>query len=293
MCIRDRFSTQQLIKKSIDKEKIKTYYKESNLGYKYLHSEEGAVHMAINYNGVYDDSGLYTQVNEISIILAEKDFKSVLELGCGKGFNSIFLAKLFPQIKFYGIDITHEHLLIAEREGKSIDNLEFSYGDFHDIEYKNESFDLIFELESICHALDHEKVLKSIYSKLKDGGIFILYDGFRMNHFLNLPDDLIRAAILTEKSMAVNTSLEIDQWLQIAKEIGFKVSICDNISTAIMPNLGRLQRLARAYFKYPFIAKFILVFLSREMLINSIAGLLMPFVIHNNAQGYYKIVLHK
>lgn len=154
------FLTKELLSKECDEKDVKSYFKNSSFGYKYLHSKEGSVHMAINYDGIFNEEGSLTQVKEISSLITEKSAKYVLELGCGKGFNSTYLAKQFPNIQFTGIDLTHEHLLIANKKSKHIDNVTFSNGDFHNLEFRNESFDMIFEIESICYASDHRKVLQ-------------------------------------------------------------------------------------------------------------------------------------
>lgn len=285
------FSTDELLNTEFDKLKIASYYKNSYSGYKYLHSKNGSVHLALNYDGIFNENGYLTQAKEISELLKKNPSASVLELGCGKGFNSGFLAKEFPEIRFFGIDITDRHLAIARKIAKRLPNLEFSYGDFHELKFNDASFDLIFELDSICHARDHEKVLRCIHSKLKKGGQFVLYNGFRTSNFDNLPDNLKQAAKLTEKSMAVNAFPEIDNWLKLATDAGFTVKSCDNLSEAILPNLGRFQRMARAYYKYPFLSRLFLLLLPKAMVMNSIAGLLMPFTVKNQAQGYYRIIL--
>jgi ubiquinone/menaquinone biosynthesis C-methylase UbiE len=287
------FPIQNLIQSKIDLKKIKRYYRDSYSGYKYLHSKEGAVHMALNYNGTFDDDGFYAQANEISNIIESSEIKNVLELGCGKGFNSIYLAKKHPNVKFIGIDITDEHLLTANSKAQDIANLEFSYGDFHDLDFHDSSFDLIFELESICHASNMRKVLSEIYRILKPSGQFVLYEGFKEEGFENLSESLKKAAILTEKSMAVNNFEKIDDWLKIASDTGFKVKVISELSEAIMPNLGRFQVWARGYYKYPFLSRIFLKILPKDMVMNSIAGLLMPFTVHNNAHGYYKIILEE
>jgi len=287
------FPINDLLNKNIDKKNIISYYDKSSYGYKFFHSKEGSVHMAINYDGIFNEEGYLTQAKEISSLINVDSTSHILELGCGKGFNSIFLAKQFPDIQFQGIDITHKHLSIANKKAKHLENVKFVYGDFHNLEFDDSTFDLIFEVAATCYAYNIKNVLEGVYAKLKKNGIFILYDGFRLSGFDQLPEDIKKAAILTEKSMAVNNSAEIDDWLKAATQTGFKVKSCENISQAIMPNLARFQKLARAYFKYPSLSKFLRAFLPREMLMNSIAGLLMPFTVHNGAQGYYKIVLEK
>ena len=287
------FNLNKIVDNNIQRNQIINYYRDSSFGYKYFHSKEGAVHMAINYDGVFDKSGYYTQLNEIAELIKIIQAKNVLELGCGKGFNSSYIAQIFPDISFTGIDITDKHLKTAKQKSIDLDNLQFEFGDFHDLHFEDSSFDLIFELESICHARDSRQVLEEIYRVLKNKGTFVLYEGFRQVGFNKLPTNLKKAAVITEKSMAVNRFEQLDIWLEIAQEVGFKVSIQVDLSKSIMPNLARLQSLSRKYFKYPFLSKSILLFLPRNMVMNSIAGMLMPFTVYNKAHCYQKIILEK
>lgn len=285
------FNTNSIVNEDINKSKIQKYYHDSNIGYNLVHSKEGSVHMALNYDGVFNEDGYYQQVREISEHI--KKTSNVLELGCAKGFNSFFLANNNKTSSFNGIDISKKHLSYAKKKSKNLDNLNFNYGDFHVLNFENESFDLVFELEAVCHTDKPEVVLKEVHRVLKKGGEFILYDGFRTKDFDKLSDLQKKSASLIEKTMAVNNGHNIDEWLNIAKSIGFEVTKNDDISLAIMPNLKRFYRLARKYFKYNLLSKLILAVMPKNLIKNTIAGLLMPFSIMQKAQSYNRIVLTK
>jgi len=285
------FNTDSIVNENINKSKIQQYYHDSNLGYNLVHSKEGSVHMALNYDGVFNDDGYYQQVREISKHLNKNS--NVLELGCGKGFNSSFLASNNKTSNFYGIDISNKHLNYAKRKSDKVNNLNFNYGDFHVLNFENETFDLVFELESICHTDKPDVVLKEIHRVLKKGGKFILYEGFRTKDFDMLSDLLKKSASLIEKTMAVNNGHNIADWLEIAKSTGFEVTMNDDISLAIMPNLKRFHRLARKYFKYKLLSRLILAIMPKNLIKNTIAGLLMPFSIMQKAQSYNRIILTK
>ncbi|TNE54756.1 MAG: methyltransferase domain-containing protein [Bacteroidetes bacterium] len=287
------FPIQELIGSQINHAKITKYYKDSFSGYKYIHSRSGAVHMALNYDGKFDREGFYTQVKEIHQMIQERPVQDVLELGCGQGFNSIYLAKLLPEVQFQGVDITQKHLDAATKKARGISNVCFDYGDFQQLQFPDNHFDLIFELEAVCHANDMRQALSEIHRVLKEGGQAVLYDGYRSAHFENLTASLKTATQLTEKSMAVERFIQIDQWIKIAEEVGFKIRIQDNLSEAIMPSLEYLQGWARGYYKYYTLSKFFNQVLPRDLVMNSIAGILMPFVVHHEALVYYKVVLEK
>lgn len=285
------FNTTSIINENIDKSKVQKYYHDSNLGYNLVHSKEGSVHMALNYDGIFNDDGYYQQAREINEHL-EPNFR-VLELGCGKGFNSFYLANKNPDLTYFGIDISNKHLSYAKKKAEKLDNLNFSYGNFHSLNFDNNTFDIVFELESVCHSDDPETVLEEVHRVLKQGGRFILYEGFRTKTFNNLTSTQKKSASLIEKTMAVNNGHNIEEWLEIAKTKGFKVMMNDDISSAIMPNLKRFHRLARKYFKYYFLSKTILAIMPKNLIKNTVAGLLMPFSIMQNVQSYNRIILTK
>jgi len=287
------FPAKNVIDQKIDIENILNYYRKSSAVYKYMHSYKGSFHLALNYDGIFNREGFSTQLNEIFELINESDVKNVLELGCGKGFNSIFLAKKLPEIKFSGMDITDKYLNIAKRKSRNIKNLNFTYGDFHKLDFEDSSFGFIFEVEAICHAHDSRQVLSDIFRVLNRGGQFVVYDGFRQSGFENLPDDLVQAAIIVEKSFVVNEFQKIDTWLEMAGQVGFKIKLKKDISKATMPNLGKLQLLARKYFEFPFLSKLFIRIFGQYTMLNCIAVLLLPFTMHNKAHCYYKIILEK
>jgi len=287
------FPPDDLAGKNMDYDCIVNYYRKSSAGYKFFHSKKGVLHLALNYDGTFKKEGYYTHLREIAGQMKASGVRSVLELGCGKGCNSVFLAQQFPGVRFYGIDISDVNLNIARQKSRRLVNASFSYGDYHDLSFDACSFDMVFAIESLCYANNVNNLLAEVFRVLKNGGHVILYDGFRESAFEPLPVNLKQAAILTEKSMAVNNFKQIDSWLQCARESGFTTDAVLNLSQAVLPNMCRHQYLARGYFKYPVLSKFLLQILPLEMLLNAVAGLLMPFTVSNHAHGYYCIKLAK
>ncbi|RPJ72513.1 MAG: class I SAM-dependent methyltransferase, partial [Alphaproteobacteria bacterium] len=166
-------------------------------------------------------------------------------------------------------------------------------GNFQDLQFQDKSFDLVFEVESICHATDMEKALSEAHRVIKPGGYFIAIDGFRSAGFESFSDDLKTAAKLTEISMAVGKPWKINDWTSLCETVGFKVENIDDLSMAIMPNLLRFQFLARGFLKYPALSKTFIKTLPFYLVQNAIAGIFMPFTISAGMQRYYKVVLNR
>ncbi|MBN1366265.1 MAG: class I SAM-dependent methyltransferase [Syntrophaceae bacterium] len=287
------FPTENVLNQKIDIESVLNYYRNSSVVYSFIHSYKGSYHLALNYDGIFNKQGFFAQLNEIIELINLSNVKNVLELGCGKGFNSVFLAKKLPQIEFSGIDISEKNLKIAKSKSNRIQNLYLTYGDFQKLDFEDSSFDLIFDVEAICHGSDARQVLSEVFRVLKKGGQFVVYDGFRQNGFESLPDNLVEAAVIVEKSMSVNSFEEIDSWLEMAGHVGFKVKLKKDLSQYVKPNLAKLQLLARKYFEFPFLAKLFVRIFRKYTMLNCIAVLLLPFTMYNKAHCYYKIILEK
>ncbi len=285
------FHIREFVEKDIEFQDIADYYRESEPGYSFFHSANGSIHMALNPDGKFDRAGYYGQARIVQGYLDRTGAKNVLELASGRGFNSAFLAGTNRETRFTGIDLTPEHVENARQRAKGMPNLEFRQGNFQDLPFQDGSMDLVFEVESICHAIDMSKALSEARRVLKPGGTFIVIDGFRSQDFESFPEDLRTAAKLAEVSMAVGRPWKIDDWIELGRATGFKLEELEDLSMAIMPNLMRFQFLARGFFKFAPVSRLLLKTLPYYLVQNAIAGIFMPFTIAAGLQRYYKAVL--
>ncbi len=267
------------------------YYTQSERGYQIYHSGD-AMHMALNPDGVFHPDGYYGQPRVVAEQMRQIDAKNVLELGCGKGFNSRFLAEQYPEVNFTGIDLTPSHIKIAGRKANKFSNLCFEEGNFNKLNFSDQSFDIVFGFECLCHASQAEIPLAEIFRVLRPGGQLIVFDGYRQIELEKLPELLQTAAQLVEVSMAVRHGFsEIDDWQKIAQSIGFRFQTIEDISFAVKPSLSRLQKLSLQVFSLPWKLKILTYLLPKYLVRNSIAGLLMPLT--EDALGYYKMILER
>jgi len=66
---------------------------------------------------------------------------------------------------------------LAEEKGVE-DSVDFKVNDFTDTEFKDESFDVIWAIESVCYAAQKINFLKEAFRLLKEGGRIVVADGF-------------------------------------------------------------------------------------------------------------------
>jgi len=99
--------------------------------------------------------------------------KIVLDVGVGSGASSRLWA---PKAKeFHGVDIGNGIYRAKKTLGDSVKNPIISHSDLHHLPYSDESFDVIVSNGVLHHTPSTKNALKSIYPKLKKGGLIIFY----------------------------------------------------------------------------------------------------------------------
>jgi ubiquinone/menaquinone biosynthesis C-methylase UbiE len=97
--------------------------------------------------------------------------KNVLNVGCGTGQNSIYIAKNYD-CRVIGVDIAEGMILkaIENAEKEEItDKVEFSRGDAYDLQFEDNSFDVVIT-SFVSQFLDLKKALKEFSRVAKPGG---------------------------------------------------------------------------------------------------------------------------
>ncbi len=101
---------------------------------------------------------------------------SILDVGCGYGFTSIFFAIKNKNRQIFASEINPKKVLLAKKISSPIPNLSFEISDLIN---KNESkFNAIVAIDLFHHINDFQKkvFLKDSFSKLKPNGFLIIKD---------------------------------------------------------------------------------------------------------------------
>jgi cyclopropane fatty-acyl-phospholipid synthase-like methyltransferase len=120
--------------------------------------------------------------NNIMIHLAGiSSSDKVLDAGCGVGGAAIYLNK-YSNARVTGITLSEKQLTtarsLAEENGVA-DKVKFELQDYTETSFENESFDVIWACESVCHASDKNNFLKEEERLLTSGGRLIVCDFFK------------------------------------------------------------------------------------------------------------------
>jgi ubiquinone/menaquinone biosynthesis C-methylase UbiE len=290
--VESAFGVKELLQLQTDKDSIVRYYSESEAGYRVFHNSEGAMHMTLSANGSPEKDYL-AQARLVEENARAVSARAILELGCGKGFNVGYLARQHPDIRVVGIDLTPKHLRAGQQKYSKLKNLSLEIGDFQALPFEDELFDVVFEVEAVCHAQDAAQAFREAYRVLRPSGRFVIFDGFRAQNLESYSQELQLAVRLVELTMAVQQFPAVEHWLQLAREAGFSVLETKDLSHATMKNLERFQFLARGFYKFPLLTKQLTRMLPAALVKNSVAGLLLPFTVTAGAQKYCSLILEK
>ena len=109
-------------------------------------------------------------------IFKRNDCKSIMDLGCGTGRHSIYLAQ--QGFKVYATDISETGLEIAKLKAEklNLDNIKFKKHDMRDITFETNSLDGILCVWTTGHGSleDSRKTANEIYRVLKPNGVVVI-----------------------------------------------------------------------------------------------------------------------
>ena len=278
-----------LINQKQDKHQIIDYYRTNRIAYLLFHNRQGYLHMGLSKNGIYSKEDLIQPVLQIEEIIHRDSIKTVMELGCGRGANSYFLAKRNPSLIFKAIDLSTGPL----RKYKNLKNLEFYLGDYHFLDMVPDgSVDLFFGIETLCHSDQKEKLFATLFNKLRSGGFLVSFDGY-YNPRKDISEVEKEACILVEHGMAVNHFDPLSYFEDRALLAGFNIKHTEDLTTKVIPSLKRFETLSFRFFKRPILAKMMSKILPEMFIRNSISGYLMPDLVERKIAVYYKYLFIK
>lgn len=286
------FDAEKLISRNADaKNEIAKYYRLNRITYKLINSKDGFVHMGITRDGVFKKSDFLEHAKIISGYIDRQNSLDILEPATGKGATVKYLAKQYPTKSFSGLDLPNGQL----KTHTDIPNLTLHEGDYHDLgQYDDESFDLVYIVEALCHATSKKKVISEVCRVLRPGGVFIVFDGYASKPRSAMTAIEQKASDLTYASMMVRTAgHHYEDFRSHVEEEGMTVVKEEDLSDYVLPSMKRLESRAAKYFKHPRIAKLFNTIIPEEVTANAVAAYLMPMTVELGLHRYWMTVAKK
>ena len=207
-------------------QEILSYYTFSKLDYQLYNLSPSNISM---HFGLWDEmtkthkEALLNENKVLADIAGITDKDSVIDFGCGYGMSAIWLA-LNRGCQVTGITLGLNQVEFARKLAKKhgvAHKTTFRTADFHKTPFPDQSFTVVFAIESISHSETKPIVLKEAYRLLKPEGRLVIADGF----FAKDPAALNqRQAMIAKKCFEgvhvppVATKTDFEGWI---KEAGF------------------------------------------------------------------------
>lgn len=162
----------------------------------------------------------------------------LLDIGCGIGAPAIRLA-MAHDIEVVGISISQRQVERARDLAASAGlagRLSFQFADAMDLPFPNESFDIVWALESLHHMPDRAQALHQAVRVLRPGGRVAIGDFMLLE---SAEGNEAGAARLREVSKGVLSVIGIDEYLPMVRAAGLVPEATEDVSKHTRPSWGK------------------------------------------------------
>ena len=124
----------------------------------------------------------------------------LLDLGCGFGIFSYFLAQKYPELEIIGIDPSEERIELANNVFSKPENLRFCQGEIKDFVERDFNATLLIDVEYLLSREELIEMLKQCYEKTRADGVLIIKTMNRnryIRHFLAISTPILINKILS------------------------------------------------------------------------------------------------
>ena len=173
------------------------------------------------------------QENLIKLLINRGGFKErprILDVGCGIGGSSIYLAKNL-NANVTGITISPIQIEMANKNAlQEKVNIDFKLMDAENMNLKKD-FNIIWSIEALSHLNDQRKFFKNASEFLLPNGKYAIIDWFKKENLSVEDEDKfikpIKEGMLTP---SMKTMLDYRQYME---EAGFTVTVFEDLSTNV------------------------------------------------------------
>ena len=232
-------------------EAIKKYYSDTQFEYKLVWNWRSKFTPALHF-GYYDEKATdhHRSVIRANEVLAEMGNiprgARIVDAGCGLGHSTLWLAEHF-NARVTGITIVPRQVntmqkFIAKNGIKNVDFLEASY---FDMPFEDNSIDVVWSIEAVCHAQDKSQFYKEAYRVLKPGGKLLIGENLRTARPLVQEKEALLMEIFN--SWAIPDLDTFEEHRSHAIGSGFKTFESKDVTANMMVSYRNLEEMCRRW----------------------------------------------
>ncbi|MCB0497391.1 MAG: methyltransferase domain-containing protein [Cyclobacteriaceae bacterium] len=182
-----------------------------------------SVHYGIWENGINSFAESLVNTNRVLAELsAISENDHVLDAGCGVGGSAIYLAST-QHARVTGITLSQKQVdyATATAQKRELHNqVSFQIMDYTKTSFENESFDIIWACESVCHAKDKSEFIREAWRLLKKEGRLIMSDYFLTNESQQDKNNWVKK---WQKTWGMNDLVTNEYFVHELQNAGFTV----------------------------------------------------------------------
>ena len=122
---------------------------------------------------------------ELKVHSELSSYSKVLEVGCGNGYGQQLIEEYFKPEDYTGIDLDDKEIAKAKKRQVESSNVRFEVGDTTGLQFKDSTYDTVFNYGSFHHIANWKKGLEEVYRVMKPGAEFLCMD-FDITSFENM-----------------------------------------------------------------------------------------------------------
>lgn len=227
---------------------VKKYYDSTVIDYKILWtgSKDLAMHFGYYDKNIKTHRESLLKMNEVlaqHVSISRKD--RVLDAGCGYGGSAIWLAKNIG-CEVVGVTVVPYQIREAEkfaRRYKISDRVRFQLEDYTHTSFPDNSFSVVWGLESIVHAQNKKDFINEAFRLLKIKGR-ILVSEYMLRENPTLSDDERSTISPWLKGWAMPSLLTPGKYKSLLAHAGFQKVQVHDLTANVKPSLDRLGKFA-------------------------------------------------